>query len=284
VPIALALWSLRGLSVVEPDLTAEFREGQLLLVAPSGRVVAVQTVAATPPAAAPAGVPTDPGRAPPSPPRSASAVAAGIAADAVAALFEAAWQASPALRRAGPDAMLTNGFEELFNHLDPYSRYVPPGEAAAARVRRVGQAGLGLRLAAGRGTTVVLAAVTPGGPAALAGLRVGDRLIAIDGHAVSAEDLAAAAARLEGPAETEVVLLVARGARRREVLVVRNPVPPETVTSERGDDILWVRVSAFSNATDQQIAAAFADAFQRERRGKPLRGVVLDRVATEGGC
>jgi C-terminal processing protease CtpA/Prc len=63
----------------------------------------------------------------------------------------------------------------VFGHLDPFSRYVTPEEAQLGRDRRLGQGGVGLRLAVQRGQVVVVA-VTAGGPAAAGGIRVGDRL------------------------------------------------------------------------------------------------------------
>ena len=51
------------------------------------------------------------------------------------------------VRRAGTQGVVQSFFDELFNHLDPYSRYVPPRDAGEDRERRVGQAGAGLRLA-----------------------------------------------------------------------------------------------------------------------------------------
>ena len=42
-------------------------------------------------------------------------------------LVRAGWDASEAVRRAGTQGVLRSFFDELFNHLDPYSRYAPPG-------------------------------------------------------------------------------------------------------------------------------------------------------------
>lgn len=269
-PPDLGLWSLRGLSALEPALLVELSDGAFRLL----------------PATARGGPPIAAQRAPPSVLRPAPAAppTATVAAlvPAMTPLLEAAWAVSPALRRAGAEGMLRAMFEELFNYLDPYSRYVTAAEARAARERRIGHAGLGLRLAAGRGRTVRIAAVAPGGPAARAGLRAGDRLIAIGSEPVSGADLEDATARLEGPENSLVTLLVARGNRRREVLLVRSPVPPETVSVERQDDILWLRLSGFSNATDEQLATALADAFGRQARNPP-RGVVLDLRGNRGG-
>ena len=110
--------------------------------------------------------------------------------------------------------MLRSAFEELFDRLDPYSRYLTPEEARAARLRRVGQTALGLRLGAGRGgRDVIVAALAPDGAAAVAGIRVGDRVLAVDGVPVSARDLAFAASLLEGPADTEVELRIERNGK-----------------------------------------------------------------------
>ena len=261
-PQDLALWSLRGLEVLEPALKPELNASTLLLSA-GDRVLSARPLPALPPDA----------------PREA---AAQPTAFALAALYEAAWRASPALRQAGPERMLRSGFEELFNHLDPYSRYLTPDEARGARARRVGQAGLGLRLAAGgRRGGVVVAALVPEGPAMRAGVRPGDRVLGIDGIALASLDLTAAAALLDGPAETEVTLRLQRGNRRLEATLLRSLVPPDSVQAERRDGALWLRVLAFSSATDSQLAEALAAAFGT--RAPPPAGVVLDLRGNRGG-
>ena len=255
-PRDLALWSLRGLGAVDPTLGAEIRGGMLRLTG-------------TPPPPPSRGLPGTTG-----PP------AAPATAEAVAALMEAAWRASPALRRLSPERMLQAAFDEVFDRLDPYSRYVSVSEGRAARERRTGQSGLGLRLGAGaRGGAVVVVALSPGGPAALGGLRLGERVLAVDGTAVNALDLPAAAALLEGPSNAPVALTVLRGGRRREVVLLRNAAPPPTVQAERRDDILWLRISGFSNTTDGLILGSLEEAFRTD----PPLGVVLDLRGNRGG-
>jgi carboxyl-terminal processing protease len=256
-PADLALWSLRGLGALdqrlEPALLpAELRlllDGRQLAALPLARLVA----------------------------RDPAATASALGA-ALGAFYEAAWAASPLLRRAGTERVIASGFEELFNHLDPYSRYVTPAEARQARERRVGQSGLGLRIGP-RGQALAVVAVTPGGPAEEAGIRVGDRLLAVDGHPLGARDPGLAASLLEGPEGSEVTLTLGRGNRRRQVTLVREVVVPETVAAERRNDILWLRVSGFSVLTDRRITAELVDAFAE----RPPRGVVLDLRGNRGG-
>lgn len=256
-PGDLALWSLRGISVLDPRLEAA-RRGAELTLRIEGRVLAAAPLASL------AG-------------RDATATA-GLLAGLLAGLYEDGWRASPALRRAGMERLIASGFEEVFNHLDPYSRYLTPAEVRAFRERRVGQSALGLRIAV-QGEALAVVSVTPGGPAAQAGIRLGDRLVAVDGRPIGGRDPALAAALLEGPEGDSVRLTLARAGRQREVTLAREPVAAETVAAERRDDILWVRVAGFSALTERQLTAALVDGLAEA----VPRGVVLDLRSNRGG-
>ncbi|PWS36501.1 peptidase S41 [Falsiroseomonas bella] len=254
----LALWSLRGLGVLDPRFDVVQHDGQLRVT------VEDKPLAAFPLARLAA---------------AATPEAAGTAlGELLAETYEAAWRVSPVLRRAGADRVIASGFDEVFNHLDPYSRYVTAAEARISRERRVGQSGLGLRIAV-RGNGLRVVAVTQGGPAAEEGVRVGDRLLAVDGRRLSAAEPERAAALLEGPEGSAVTLTLARGTRRFGVTLVRELVVPETVSVERRDDILWISVSGFSSQTEDRIIATLVEGFD----DRPPRGVVLDLRGNRGG-
>jgi len=257
-PTNLVLWSLRGLTVLDTGFSAEVRSDRILLLG-ADRVLA----------AAPLAPLTQPGT---------SLAQGGAVATTLAEFYAAAWRASPQLRQAGAERMLASGFEELFNHLDPYSRYMTAEQARAARERRVGQSGLGLRVAVQRGA-LVIDAVTRDGPAALAGIRTGDRLLAVDGRPLGGQEPGLAARLLEGPEGSEVTLTVLRAGRRRSVTLTRELVVPETVTAERSNDILIVRLSGFSAVTDRRLTQVLRDGFAESAP----RGVVLDLRGNRGG-
>ncbi|MDP3419255.1 S41 family peptidase, partial [Falsiroseomonas sp.] len=257
-PVDLVLWSLRGLAVLDTRFNAELRGDGILLLG-EDRVLATGPLAPL----------TRPGTA------SERGTAVAMTLEG---FYDAAWRASPQLRQAGAERMLASGFEELFNHLDPYSRYMTAEEARAARERRVGQSGLGLRVAVERGA-LVIDALTRDGPAALAGIRTGDRLLAVDGRALGPRDPGLAARLLEGPEGSEVTLTVLRAGRRRNFTLLREMVVPETVLVERGNDILFVRLTGFSAVTDRRLTQVLRDSFAE---GVP-RGVVLDLRGNRGG-
>lgn len=258
-PADLLVWSLTGMTQIDPDLTVhrlagrvQLRQGERLLLARD--------------------VPT----------RSEGesfATAGGAAADRLTLFQQAGWGASATLRAAGASGLIRHSFEAIFSHLDPFSRYITPEEAQAARERRTGEAGLGLRLAPGRGSGTVIAAITQGGPASEAGLIVGDRVLAIDGVALRPRDAAGAAGLLEGAAGSDVVLQVERGRRRREVTLRRVLPPGRPVTAERVDDVLIIRVPSFTAHTERQVAAALLGAISQ---GAP-KAVLLDLRGNRGG-
>ncbi|MBC9176509.1 S41 family peptidase [Pseudoroseomonas ludipueritiae] len=271
-PADMALWSLRGLGAVDTRLGTEVSNGRMRLSI-DDRLLLEQPVPLSVP------VPPPPGR--PGPRQSsAEEPAAEALAGLLTRFYGAAWAASPLLQRAGTERMLQAGFDELFNHLDPYSRYVTADEALQARERRVGQSSLGLRLAAGRRGTVVIASLVPNGPAAEAGLREGDQLVSIDGYPVSARYITDAAELLEGLAGTEVTLVLRRGNQRHTVTLLRSAAPARALRVERQEGILWLRLTAFSSHTTETLSAVLNEAFAEPQ---PPRGVVLDLRGNRGG-
>jgi carboxyl-terminal processing protease len=249
-PPLVGLWALRGLESIDPYLSAT-RRGQALVLAFSDQLSADRLAGNSP----------------------------YSVADAVAALYTEAERQSPALRRAGRQAMLQAGFEEVFNHLDPYSRYTTPEDARQGRERRLGAADLGLTLVRAGRNGVSVGEVTRDGAAAQAGLRPGDRLLEADGISISAEDLGQALAVLEGPPGSSLLLTVRRGRRRLELLLTRRASPPLSVSAETRDGALWLRVPLFSAATASQLDRALGDI---PAEVAPL-GVVLDLRGNRGG-
>lgn len=259
-PADLLAWGMAGMADIDPSLRVARTAREVTLLSGARRILA---------------------RPVPAPDaREAPAVAGGAAADTLTLFQQAAWAASPPLRSAGAPRLIAETFEAVFTHLDPFSRYVTPEEAQAARERRIGEAGLGLRLAPPRsGTGAVIVALNPEGPAAAAGLRVGTRVFAIDGVALRGRDAGAAAALLEGPAGTPVTLQVEAGRGRQEVTLTRSLPIGSPVLAERIDDTLVLRIPSFTAQTERQVSAAVLTALA----DRPPRAILLDLRGNRGG-
>ena len=257
IPIPqMALWGLRGLTTLDarltPDLQTERGARTLRLIGPS-RVLMSR----------PAPPPDNP----------------AAWGEAVGQMVRAAWDGSEAVRRAGTQGILRAFFDELFNHLDPYSRYATPAEAAADRARRVGRATVGLKPMLRSGQALV-EAVQPGGPAALAGVKPGERIVAIDGEPVQGADLQAIGALLAGPEGSTVTLGLRGRDGTRTLALKREALPPETVTSARRDDLLVLRITSFANNTAARLGQ---ELIAGQTTSPPPAGVVLDLRGNRGG-
>nr|WP_245215965.1 S41 family peptidase [Pararoseomonas baculiformis] len=175
--------------------------------------------------------------------------------------------------------MLQAGFEEVFNHLDPYSRYLTADEARQARDRRLGANDLGITLVPAPRRVVAVGQVAPGSAADRAGLRAGDVVVAADGIALSADGLDEAHSILEGPPGSSVLLSVRRGRRRVDVLLTRSAAPLLSVSARVRDGILWLHLPLFSAATREQLGRALEE---NPAADSPL-GIVLDLRGNRGG-
>lgn len=259
VPIRqLTLWGLRGLTAIDPDLGVEADEENVVLLQ-FGRVAHAEPLPRT----------SEP----------------GAWASLVEALSAAASRVSDPVRAGGVPGITQAFFDELFNHLDPYSRYVAPSPAGADRARRDGTASPGMTLAR-RGGDWVVATVDPRGPAAEAGLRPGDRVLDLDGQTLRGMTDGAVQDLLDGP-EGSVLAVTARRrddprAAAAEFEIERASVPPETVFASRDGQALVIRVTGFNRATESGLTREL-QRFVRDASPSRPRSLILDLRGNRGG-
>ncbi len=258
-PVSLqqfTLWGLRGITTLDAGLTVEER-GAVLDLRQSNRSLYQRAI---PPTPTPEGW-----------------------GSAGADMMSAAWDASDVVRDAGTQGLITNFFDELFNHLDPYSRYVPPGAADVDRARRSGEAGAGL-VVTKVGDSFIVQSVNADGTGAEAGIVPGDRILAVDDQPTRGENLATVLAWIGGLEGTEVsIRLRGRDGGTRTVEVERAVVPPETVFAQRTGDALSVRIAGFSQDTDQRLARELERLIGKDTATRRVRGLVLDLRGNRGG-
>ncbi|MEV7613544.1 S41 family peptidase [Streptomyces sp. NPDC089799] len=137
--------------------------------------------------------------------------------------------------------------------------------------------GVGLWPGRERDGLVPVDRVQSAGPADRAGIRAGDRLVAVAGRPVAGLSATAVVALLRGAAGTSVVLDLERGGVPRAETLVRERLHTDPVTV-RGlpGGITAIRVSAFTRGSGERVREAVAAA-------PPGGGILLDLRGNPGG-
>jgi len=176
--------------------------------------------------------------------------------------------------------MIHGGIEGL----DPYSAFLNPERLKALRTEIDGEfVGLGIRIAL-RDSAVVVVEPIAGGPAARAGVRAGDRLLAVRGRRTEGLSLEEVARLLHGPVHTAVAIEVRHvGEADPVVLTVRRErVVLKSITRVRrlglGRRIGYVRMTNFQKSTAAELETALTDL---EAGG--IAGLILDMRGNPGG-
>lgn len=191
---------------------------------------------------------------------------------------------SPVMDRAAVDEL---AIKALANAVaEHHTRYLDPRQNAEHEAWRRGESkyeGIGARLR--RPATVVLE-VFEGSPAALAGMRIGDRIVAVDGVSVAGDTTENAITRLRGAGGTSVqVTIERRGAPAPITLtLVRGEITMPFVkwsvlARDDGRKIGYIQIRGFPEpGVDERVGQALADL-----DGRGIDGLILDLRGNSGG-
>ena len=164
---------------------------------------------------------------------------------------------------------------------DPYTYFIEPEPAVREQERLRGKfGGIGAYLALDEQGRVTLTPMVDR-PAARAGVKKGDILIAIDGMALAAPaDLDEVTDRIRGEVGTKVILTVQRREQTLDIPVERAEIELPSVIwrpVDEAPDVGYIRIERFSGLTDEEFIQALAElmaqgadkAFIIDLRGDP---------------
>ncbi|MCD9088475.1 S41 family peptidase [Stenotrophomonas sp. SY1] len=177
--------------------------------------------------------------------------------------------------------LMQSAVRGLLLELDPHSTYFDKEDAQAFDEQATGAyEGIGVELLQQQDNTLKVVSPIDDTPAARAGLRAGDLIVAIDGKPISAIE---AMEPLRGPAGSTVVLTIERGdAKPFDVSVTRETIRVTSVRSRMLEPGYgYVRISTFQADTGADFQKNIAQ-LQAQSGGK-LKGLVLDLRSNPGG-
>ncbi len=179
-------------------------------------------------------------------------------------------------------ALYDGAIPGMLRVLDPHSTFFDPRAYALLREDQRGKYyGVGMTVGPQDNHTVVLAPM-PGSPASKAGIRPGDVISSVDGKQTDGLTTSEVADLLKGPKGTVVHVTVVREGYGDPLTfnVTRDEIPKHSVdvAFDVRPGIGYVRLSAFNEETDTELAAALKDL-----DASNLDGLILDLRGNPGG-
>lgn len=203
--------------------------------------------------------------------------------------FNLFWQTWDALKKQYVDQDKINDKKLFYGALrgmvaaveDPYTVFMDPkisqdfSDDLAGTFEGIG-AEIGIK-----GEVLTIIAPLPGMPAELAGIKAGDKILAIDTVITQGMTVDEAVSKIRGPKDTNVVLTIVRDGlnEAQDIEITRDAILVSSVrTEKKADDIFVIKIISFNNDTE----LAFNNAV-REALDSGAKGIVLDLRNNPGG-
>jgi len=182
------------------------------------------------------------------------------------------------------EKLAISAIEGMLKTLDPYSAYLTPERYKELEIGTSGEfGGVGIEISV---ENDLLTVITPieGSPAAKAGIKPGDLIIAIDGKSTQGLSVDEAVKSLRGPKGSAVKITIqSQGDKNpREVVLVRDIIYVKSVNSKLLDGrIGYIKLSQFQEKTSEELVKAIEE-LESGDRGE-LNGLILDLRNNPGG-
>jgi carboxyl-terminal processing protease len=179
--------------------------------------------------------------------------------------------------------IIDGAIDGLLFSLDPHSAYLTQERYRDLREETSGMiTGIGVEVTMEEGRIMVISPIA-GTPAAAAGIKARDVILAIDGQPVEEVPPFEAIKRLRGQEGSQVSISVYREGEENllEFTLTREPISIDSVIfTELGGNIWWVRIAAFQQDTAAELARHLAEAEKSEE----IRGLILDLRNNPAAC
>ncbi|MDL2255887.1 S41 family peptidase [Parabacteroides sp. OttesenSCG-928-K15] len=179
---------------------------------------------------------------------------------------------------------LRRGMNSMLAGLDPYTEYIPEENMDNLQFMATGEyGGMGALIRQRPDGGVVVAEPYEGMPAALSGLKAGDRFLFIDSVDVTNATNETVSKLLKGVPNTKMLVTVQRPGEKkpRKIEIVRKQITVNQVTyyGVQDGNVGYIYLSGFTDKTGQEVKAAFEDLKQNHN----IQSLILDLRDNGGG-
>ena len=181
-----------------------------------------------------------------------------------------------------PDKLMEGAAAGMVNDLDPYTEYIPEEGMQDFELLTTGKYGGIGSLIRQKDDYVRIAQPYEGSPADKAGLKIGDKILSIDGKEAKGFTTEQVSSRLKGEPGSKVKVTVEHLDGTQQTATIRREriaIPGVPYAGWVADGIGYIRHSDFTEGCYEELRAAIEDL----RREGDLKGLVLDYRSNGGG-
>lgn len=181
-----------------------------------------------------------------------------------------------------PDRLMEGAAAGMVSDLDPYTEYIPEEGMQDFELLTTGKYGGIGALIRQKDDYVRIAQPYQGSPADKAGLKIGDKILSIDGKDAKGFTTELVSSRLKGEPGSKVKVTVEHLDGTQQTAAIRREriaIPGVPYAGWVADGIGYIRHSDFTEGCYEEMRAAI----ERLRTERPLKGLVLDYRSNGGG-
>lgn len=181
--------------------------------------------------------------------------------------------------------LVTGAIKGMLRELDPHSSYMPPEVYKDFESETSGEfGGLGIEISIQNNILTIISPIEDT-PAWKAGIKPGDKVVAINGKSTKGYSLVDASNALKGKNGEKITLSVIRDSspdKPIDITITRGQVKIKSVKSTPLDDgYLYVKITSFIENTGPDLEKALTE--YREKQKGHIEGILIDLRRNPGG-
>lgn len=181
-----------------------------------------------------------------------------------------------------PGKTMKVAIDAMLASMDPYTNYFAESDMEDVKMQVLGQYGGIGALIHQQGDSVYIAEPYEGLPADKAGIKIGDRIVAVGGESTKGKTTADVSSAMRGQAGTDVILRLERDGKEFDVTITRGEIrlPNVPYYGMVEGNIGYVRLDEFTQDAAKNVRDAFR---QLKHEHLDMKGFILDLRNNGGG-
>lgn len=179
-----------------------------------------------------------------------------------------------------PGDMMKKGIDAMMMSLDPYTNFYTESQAEDAMIQRSGEfGGIGCS-SMKRGEYIYITVVHKGLPADIAGVKVGDKLLEINGKSFVGKSIDESSNAMRGAPNTKLNLTVDRAGAKISMEITRQEIKTKNVTyyGMVNQEVGYMKLEHFMAGAGEEVKNALVDL-----KSKGAKNIILDLRDNGGG-